>query len=89
MSSRRLLVLLQHLPEESAFKTALRDGEWPRQDVLLAALYNELHAMRGDGYGEGFSYRPVLSPSMERAKNEKRSIVREAHDNVIAQLRGS
>jgi hypothetical protein len=88
MSSRRLLVLIERLPESGAFKTALRDGDWTLQEILLTAVYNQIHAMRGDGYGEGFTFHPILSPSMERAKQEKRSVVREAHDSVIAQLRG-
>lgn len=88
MSSRRLWILLQHLPEDSAFKTALRDGDWTLKELLLTAVFNQIHAMRGDGYGEGFVYEPILSPEMQRHKDTKRAGIRAAHDDVLDQLRG-
>jgi hypothetical protein len=88
MSSRRLLVLIERLPEKGAFKTAIRDGEWTLQEQLLTAVFNQIHAMRGDAYGEGFLFRPILSPSMQRQKDDELAAARAAHDDVIAQLRG-
>lgn len=47
MSSRRLLVLLEHgLPDESAFKTALRGGRQSRGQRVLEEQLNEQMRLR-------------------------------------------
>ena len=47
MSSRRLLVLLEHgLPDESAFKTALRGGRMSRGQRVLEEQLNEQIRLR-------------------------------------------
>jgi len=46
LSSRRLLVILEGLPEKSRFKTALRDGRWPSWQRMLAELANEAYRFR-------------------------------------------
>lgn len=41
LSSRRLLTLLEHLPEDSEFKTAAeRGGRWPEWKTMLARSVN-------------------------------------------------
>ena len=46
MSSRRLLVLLEHLPDESAFKTAVRGGRMSRGQRVLEEQLNEQLRLR-------------------------------------------
>ncbi|TDH48488.1 hypothetical protein E2F47_23515 [Mycobacterium eburneum] len=92
MSSRRLLVLIRYLPESSAFKTALRDGDWSLQEQLVTGALNELKAMRGDLWAlighERLSFSPVQSPSMARAAQAKRDVLRAIHDDISDQLHG-
>lgn len=91
MSSRRLLILLEHLPDDSAFKMALNQ-DWPRTDQLATGMWNEIKAMRGDLWAflghEHLPFRPVLSPAAQRDQDTKQARYRAAHDEVIAQLRG-
>lgn len=55
LSSRRLLVLLEHLPDTSAFKTAAeRGGRWPDWKQMLSEIANE-------GYRFRASYHAVHS----------------------------
>lgn len=47
LSSRRLLVLLEHLDDDSAFKTAAeRGGRWPTWKQMLAEIANESYRFR-------------------------------------------
>lgn len=86
MSSRRLLVLVKNLPEESAFKTSFNGGDWPIVAQLVTGLWNEVKAARSEAFHVPF--RPVLSPSAQREKAAKVAVIRAAHDDVMAQLRG-
>lgn len=86
MSSRRLLVLVKNLPEESAFKTAANGGDWPLIAQLITGLWNEVKAVRTLAFHD--PYKPVLSPAAQREKETKQSAIRAAHDEVNAQLRG-
>lgn len=86
MSSRRLLVLIEHLPEDSAFKTAASGGDWPIGAQLTTGVWNEVKALRCDLANVPF--KPVLSPGAQREREAKRDVTRAAHDEVMAQLRG-
>lgn len=46
MSSRRLLIVLEHLPDESAFKTALRGGRMSRAQRVPEEQLNEQMRLR-------------------------------------------
>lgn len=46
MSSRRLLIVLQHLPDESAFKTAVRGGRQTRAQRIHEEIFNEALRLR-------------------------------------------
>lgn len=85
-------MLLEHLPERSAFKTACRDGDWPLLEQLVTGVMNETKAERGDLWAflghETLPFKPVLSPSAQQAKAEKQAQMRAAHDHIIGQLRG-
>lgn len=53
MSSRKLLVLLEHAPETGPYKTALRDGNWPEWVKILANIHKELALYRAAKYVGG------------------------------------
>jgi len=53
LSSRRLLVLLEELPEASRYKTARRDGQWPEWMQILKGLHNETALHRASLYAGG------------------------------------
>ncbi|WP_136244764.1 hypothetical protein [Mycobacterium intracellulare] len=86
ISDRRMLALIKHLPEDSAFKTAARD-DWPLEDHLAAATVNSINALRADMF-PGTAYKPILAPSVARHKEAQRAQVRAAHDELITQMRG-
>jgi hypothetical protein len=97
LSSRRLLVLLRYLPDDSPFKVAyFRDWpdeyDWPREDHLTTGVWNEIKAMRGDLWAflgkERLAFRPVLTPSAQREQDKKRQLQRAGHDSIIAQIGG-
>ena len=48
MSSRRLLALIENLPDDSAFKRATREGDWGFDEYLQAGLLNEVRLLRID-----------------------------------------
>lgn len=91
MSSRRLLVILKHLPDTSPFKVAYSE-DWPLEHHLTTGVWNEIKAMRGDLWAflghERLAFKPVLPPSAARDVEAKRQQMRAGHDDVIAQIRG-
>jgi hypothetical protein len=92
MSSRRLLLLIQRLPEDGAFKSACRDYDWRIDAHLTTGVWNEIKALRGDLWAflgqESFTYKPVLPPSAVAEQEAKAQLMRDMHDDVVAQLRG-
>jgi hypothetical protein len=69
LSSRRLLLILNHLPDSSRFKTeALRDGDWTHDQEVAAATHFEAAKLRASfvasngGDGEDAQYVPFESP---------------------------
>lgn len=86
------MILLQHLPEDSAFKVAHSDGDWPLQAQLATGAWNEIKAMRGDLWAflghEKLAFKPILTPSAERDQKARRAQMRAMHDEMIAQMRG-
>jgi len=90
MSSRRLLVLLKHLPDDSAFKRAISD--WPLQAQLSVGTWNEIKAMRGDLWAflghERMPFKPILSPAAIKQRREEVKRSRDLHDSIISRLKG-
>lgn len=66
MSSREFLVLVQHLPGNSEFKTGApqpfgRDGDWPESLRILAETHKELALYRAAKYvGSPNEYVPQI-----------------------------
>jgi len=92
MSSRRLLLLIERLPEDGSFKRALRGDDWDFKTYLAAATLNETKALRADLRAmiakEEMLYEPVLSPQQHTSREISQQQAREIHDDLIAHLRG-
>lgn len=91
MSSRRLLVLLEGLPEDSLFRTAMRDGDWGLDAYVQAGILNELRLLRTDQAavnGHKMEVSFIESPAqIERRQEAERE--REAQRaGILAQLYG-
>lgn len=84
MSSNELIDLVEHLPDRSAFKTALRGGDWCIDQYVAARAANEIALSRADGR----DYEPELikSPAQEHAENERERLRREWHLKRRAQM---
>lgn len=91
MSSRELLVLLRHLPDDSAYKTEERGGEWSAKVRMLQTGVNELSKLRASYHGmHGSQYEPVLwiSPGELRAQAEEDEVGQELQADLADQFFG-
>lgn len=89
ISSRRMWALITKLPEDSAFKSALRD-DWNIDQHLTAAVITELRGLRGDIWatrGQTFPFKPAESPKTRRQREKKRAGMRAMHDHLIGMMR--
>ena len=87
MDSRRLISLLDGLPDDSSFKTwALRGGDWTDAEYVQARLVNEVALSRADGKG----YMPsMLKSPMQIAEDQVADEYRsQRHQETLRQLRG-
>lgn len=87
MDSRRLLNLLDGLPDESLFKTwAVRGGDWNESQYVQARLVNEVALSRADGKG----YTPSMLKSPTQLADEETADQYRAqrHSDTLRQLRG-
>lgn len=87
LDSRRVLALLDGLPDESMFKTwAIRGGDWSEQQYIAARLVNEMALARADGKG----YMPVLlkSPYQRAEDDAEDAWRREKHLDTLRELEG-
>lgn len=70
LSSRRLLAVLKHLPDDSAFRLAYRE-DWSEDKYITVGILNELRIMRSDNsvLAGGDPLEPVLvkSPAQQLA----------------------
>ncbi|MEZ0366812.1 hypothetical protein ACAG26_24365 [Mycobacterium sp. pUA109] len=91
MSDRRLLALINALPEDSAYKTARRE-DWGLAEQISTGVLNELKAMRGDLWAlighERLPFKPVLTPGAQRQQRAKRDAIRAVHDDISDRLHG-
>lgn len=91
MSSRRLLTLLQHLPEDSAFKRAARDGDWGFTEYMQAGVLNEVRLLRIDQAalnGQKMDADLLESPAQLKRKEEQARVVAAHRAGILAQLHG-
>lgn len=91
MSSRRLLVILECLDDDSAYMKARRDGDWSDEEYLRAALINEVKLLRVDQAAiNGDKMEAVLldSPAQLEAKAELEAEHNAQRAGILAQLHG-
>jgi hypothetical protein len=93
LSSRRLLEVLEFLPERSAFKTwAERHGDWCTEQKMLQTIANEESRLRSTiqaRYG-GSPYEPMLwiSPGERIAQQVENEVGLEAQEMLGDRLFG-
>lgn len=87
MESRRLLTLLDGLPDDSSFhRWAIRGGDWSHAEYVSARLVNEMALARADGKG----YTPNLLRSPIQVADDNAQVVfrRRRHDETLKELTG-
>lgn len=90
LSSRRLLTLLEFLPDKSAFKTSARE-DWSDEEYVQVGILNEIRMLRGDQAAiAGHEMDPVLleSPRQLREREEYREEQKLVRDGLLKHLRG-
>lgn len=89
LSSYELLELSETLPERSAFKSAIRGGEWSTEEAMLAHTANEIAKLRATLQvvhgGKDAAYDPKVFFSVtERLEAmEREEAVDEARESVF------
>jgi len=70
LSSRRLLIVLRNLPDDSSFKNAMRE-DWSEDKYIQVGILNEARLMRADNAAfEQVEMEPMLikSPKQQEAE---------------------
>ena len=90
MTARALLVLLEHLPEDSALTKAQRGTPWSDLMYLLAYIADTATFARADyATAHGVSARPTPVPRPDTvAAQEEREQTRQIHDVFTTMMRG-
>lgn len=87
IDSRRILALLDGLPDESMFKTwAVRFGDWTEHEYVQARIANEVALSRADG--KGYTPRLWKSPMQLAMEEEAEAYRLERHTHTLRQLGG-
>lgn len=93
MTSRRLLSLLDGLPDDSAYKTEFeRDGQWPVWMQMLKQTANETTLNRAAKYAGGDNeYAPTvfLDPLEQRERLEEQMAEEQFHKEATSELYGN
>lgn len=91
-SSRWVWVRVTHLPDDSATKKAMREGDWTEGQYITARLVNELAFFRADHAAVHAQHKmrpdPIQSPAQRREREEGRRQYREVRSMLLAQMRG-
>lgn len=87
------MALAEQLPDQSRYKTVLRDpdigGDWDTMLYLIAAGVNESRLARVDQaryHGGDMAYTPVESPAQQADKADERKLSRAAHDHLVQKM---
>ena len=89
MSSRRLLVLVSSLPEDSTFARAVRQGDWSTEQYLRAATVNELRSLRVDQaslQGQKMDMAYVESPRQIEDREDDADEKQQIRSQILRQL---
>lgn len=91
LSSRRVLAVLKHLPDDSTFKVAYRE-DWSQERYIQVAILNELRIMRSDNAvlqgRDPIDHQIVKSPPQQLADQEDADHRAAIIGGIRAQLRG-
>jgi hypothetical protein len=92
LSSRKLWAFIVHLPDDSATKTAMREGDWSEAQYIDARLVNELASFRADhaAVHAKQKMRPTLleSPGQRRSAEDRRRRYLEVREDLLNQMSG-
>lgn len=81
LSSRRLLLMIEHLPEDSATWKARRGDRWSESTHILAYMADHVVFMRAEAQGEGgMRPKPLPRPTDEL---EPEGQARSMHDYLM------
>jgi hypothetical protein len=89
LSSRRLLILLDRLPDDSEFKKFCRGGDWSEAQYLVAGQLNELRLLRTDQAaisGREMSTNLVESPAQIEARQAEQDRQARLRRKILKQL---
>lgn len=93
VTSRRVLVLLDQLPDESRYKTEYeRDGNWPIWQQMLKDLHNETALHRAGLYAGGdnaYSPTTYLDPLEMQKRIAEAEELQEFQAQAESELHGS
>jgi hypothetical protein len=84
-------VLLEGLPEDSLFRTAMRDGDWGLDTYVQAGILNELRLLRTDQAavnGHKMEVSFVESPAQVERREETEREREAQRAGILAQLYG-
>jgi hypothetical protein len=85
LSSRRLLEVLDNLPERGAFNTALREGSWPEETQILAKIHEVIAGDSAAKRGES-SFTAFVDPKERVARylaEHEESLARQDDDEMF------
>lgn len=87
------MVIVTHLPDDSATKTAMREGDWSEAEYMSAFTVNQLLLVRADlrGMFGGQQWSPPLvkSPQQRIADEANRQKASSWNAHVTAQMRNA
>ena len=93
MSSRRLLVLIDALPDDTAYWKERRDGDWSAKEYIEAAIVNELRLLRADQAAihteNKMEVNLVESPSQAKKDEDLAERGRQARSRIMSELKGN
>lgn len=91
MSSRRLLCLIDALPDDSAYWRERRDGDWSWRQYMAATLVNELRLLRADAAAIHANHKMdislIESPSQLQETEKLAERQRGVREHVLAQMK--
>jgi hypothetical protein len=92
LSSRRLLVLIEQLPGDSAtFKAKNIGDRWTETQHLLAYIADQITFARREAQGEDSTWtpRPLPRPNEGDLKQEEQEVMSTVHDGLLAMMSGA
>lgn len=92
MTSRRLFVLIEQLPETSAYWRARNTGDrWTETQHVLADIADNLRFMRREAQGDNSDWnpKPLPRPGEADQSQEQQEAMNAVHDGLLAMMTGA